>query len=152
MARSYVGCQQNASLIGHPLHAEYVAWRNMRFRCSAKPGTKWHADYVIRGITVCARWLGRNGFAAFVEDMGKRPSAAHSLDRKNNAKGYSPSNCRWVLLPTQARNSRRNRQLTYGRRTMSIVEWAEEVGVHQNLIAKRLSRGWSTRDAIFGRT
>ena len=39
--------------------------------------------------------------------MGERPSPAHSIDRKDNSKGYEPGNCRWATASDQTRNSRK---------------------------------------------
>lgn len=62
---------------------EYDAWREMRKRCYI-PGTAQFCDYGGRGIVVCKRWAD---YANFLEDMGRKPTAAHSLDRKNNSLG-----------------------------------------------------------------
>ncbi len=57
-----------------------------------------------RGISVCREW--RESVVAFVQDMGSRPTRKHQLDRIDNDKGYSPSNCRWVEKKPQMRNTR----------------------------------------------
>ena len=38
--------------------------------------------------------------------------------------------------------------LTYMRRTMSVSEWAEELGIRANVIRKRLAAGWPTDQAL----
>ena len=53
---------------------------------------------------MCSRW--RYSFAAFLMDMGPRPSLRHTLDRINPDLGYGPANCRWSLPEVQARNKR----------------------------------------------
>ena len=81
----------------------YRAWLGMVSRCT-RPTHKAWADYGGRGIIVCARWL--ENFAAFVDDIGERPSAKHSIDRRDNDLGYSPDNCKWATSSEQARNRR----------------------------------------------
>ena len=81
---------------------EYTAWQAMHARCNATKGRDAKA-YRERGIGVCERW---QVFENFLEDMGLRPSAEHSLDRRNNNKGYSPDNCRWATPEQQLCNRR----------------------------------------------
>ena len=42
-------------------------------------------------------------FADFLTDLGPRPPGT-TLDRKDNAKGYKPGNCRWATPRKQALN------------------------------------------------
>lgn len=82
--------------------AEYSVWVGMRRRCH-DPKFKSYPDYGGRGITVCERWLS---FANFLADMGRRPSPAHSIERKDNDRGYAPDNCIWATRDAQATNRR----------------------------------------------
>jgi hypothetical protein len=76
----------------------------MNQRCT-NPRNKRYADYGGRGIQVCDRW--RTSFAAFLEDMGRRPSPEHSIDRyPNNDGNYEPGNCRWATAKQQRANRR----------------------------------------------
>lgn len=74
----------------------------MRSRClnPKNPGFKWYGG---RGIDVCKRWQGPDGFANFFADMGPPPPGT-SLDRRNPDGNYEPSNCRWATPEIQANN------------------------------------------------
>jgi hypothetical protein len=124
---------------------EYRSWRSMIARC-CDPSHKSYPSYGGRGIEVCDRWL--TSLSAFLADMGPRPSKRHSLDRIDNDQGYSPDNCRWATQKVQSNNTRTNRLLTFGGRTLTLTEWAEEVGLPRRMIGLRLGRGWSVERAL----
>jgi hypothetical protein len=63
---------------------------------------KW---YGARGITVCERWRGKDGFENFRADMGERPDGL-TLDRIDPFGNYEPGNCRWATWTEQQRNKR----------------------------------------------
>jgi hypothetical protein len=50
----------------------------MRSRCTNLRDKKY-ADYGGRGIGVCVRWLS---FKNFLDDMGTKPTARHTIERK----------------------------------------------------------------------
>ena len=124
---------------------EYVAWRNARSRCH-NPLNNRYEHYGARGITMCVEW--RSSFIAFLEEMGRRPSPNHTLERINNDIGYQPGNCKWATRSEQARNRSTNRFLSINGETKPTACWSDEFGITQSLIHSRLKRGWSEEAAV----
>jgi hypothetical protein len=79
----------------------YASWEAMIQRC-CNPNSTHYSYYGGRGIAVCKRW---RSFENFLADMGERPLGL-TLDRTNNARGYSRANCKWVTRKEQANNRR----------------------------------------------
>ena len=126
--------------------SERARWRTMIARCTNAASLSF-SIYGGRGITVCDRW--RESFEAFREDVGPRPSAAHSLDRIDNDRGYEPGNVRWATRRDQARNRRDNHTLTLGGVTACITEWAERTSIPKNVLWVRITTlRWSTERAL----
>jgi hypothetical protein len=128
---------------------EYRAYHAMKDRC-LYPLDKRYPEYGGRGITVCERWLGENGFLNFLADVGPRPGPEYSLDRyPNNATGnYEPGNVRWATIDQQANNTRTNKLFTLNGVTLTQAQWTKRLGLSNTAIASRLEAGWSLEDAL----
>ena len=139
--------------------AEYKAWLALRTRCY-NPKSARYKSYGARGIRVCGLW--RNSFAEFLQDVGKKPSRQHSIDRIDNDLGYfcghcddcrlsgiSSCNCKWSTKAEQDRNKQGNVWMTARGKTMILADWAKETGQNDSLIRSRRKRGWSDEKAIF---
>lgn len=132
---------------------EYTTYLGMRSRCE-NPNSTDFADYMARGIYVCERWV--NSFANFLSDMGKAPSAQHSIDRIDNDGPYSPENCRWALPRQQARNKRSTRYVEAFGKRMSVAELSEVIGKPYQSILYRINHNiplddWLKSTSIHGR-
>jgi hypothetical protein len=124
---------------------EYLVWKAMRARCKSS-NPKMAPYYRDRGISVCKRW---DSFVNFYADMGAKPSSKHSIDRINNDKGYSPSNCRWATKEEQQTNKRGTYQLTMNGETLNIAQWARRYGLIKTTLWTRIiKRGESLQEAV----
>lgn len=102
----------------------YRAWCSMRRRCYAKGRKDFH-NYGGRGITVCPQW---KDFSVFLADMGQPPSPTHSLDRIDNERAYSPTNCRWATPLEQISNRRVSVLATFNGVTKTLGTWSRHLG------------------------
>jgi hypothetical protein len=125
--------------------SEYNTWIAMKDRCE-NPQDASYPRYGGRGIAVCGRW--RKSFTAFLADMGQKPSPKHTIERRDNARGYEPGNCVWATRAAQNRNRSITHTLTLDGETLCLSEWAARSGVPAALISTRLRRGWNEADAV----
>lgn len=125
---------------------EYGAWQAMKSRCYNKNHV-YYKYYGGRGITVCDRWLGEDGFEHFFSDMCPRPKGG-TLDRIDNNKGYSPENCKWASKTEQANNRRNNVRITFDGESMTIPQWANKLGISVHTLKTRIRRGMPLEKAL----
>lgn len=114
----------------------YRTWQHMRSRCMNKDNDSF-ANYGGRGITICSEW---DSFENFRDDMGNPSSPEHTIDRIDNDKGYSKSNCRWANATTQGRNKRNNRVIEYQGEMKTVMEWHEVTGIPYTTLLNRLRK------------
>lgn len=125
---------------------EYGVWCRMIDRCY-NPNIPSFSNYGGRGIIVCERW--RHDFAAFLADVGPRPSPAHSIDRIDNDGNYEPGNVRWATKHQQMRNTRFNVVIEWRGEKRCLFEWAVILGINAYTLHARLRRrGWTIERAM----
>ena len=120
---------------------EYRAWSAMIYRCHNKK-SNGYPRYGARGIFVNDRW--RSSFMHFLEDMGKRPSSNHSIDRIDNDDGYYKDNCRWATCEQQVNNKSTNLKF----KGETATQASRRLGGEDSLVFGRLKNGWS-KDVAF---
>lgn len=145
------GCLSKIGAVKHGLRnsSEYRIWIQLKSRCYNE-NHEFYKDYGARGITVCDEWT--NDFMAFYNDMGPRPSAHHSIDRRDNDKGYSKENCRWATAEEQQNNTRKNVLYKYKGIFKTLPAWCRELNLNFNKMRKRLELGWSIEEAFEGKS
>lgn len=138
--------KHGASMVGHHW-PEYKIWCRMKQTCYNPkcPGWKW---YGAKGIKVCDRWLGPNGFQNFIADMGRRPDDKTSIDRINSNDDYCPENCRWADPLEQGGNTSRCRFLELDGVRLTMRQWALRIGLDYDALRYRLKAGWTVLEAL----
>ena len=110
----------------------YKRWKGMFIR-TKDTHKKKNSCYI--GKSVCKRW---HKFENFLADMGE-PPPGYTLERINNRKGYSPSNCKWATWTEQMNNHSGVRRLAFRGKTQSMKAWADELGLKYSTLANRLN-------------
>ena len=118
----------------------YNTWCNMKQRCY-NPNNAKYKNYGARGITVCDEWVSDfNSFYNWSINNGWEDGL--TIDRINNDKGYSPDNCRWTDLITQANNRSHNAYIDCNGEVHTISEWCNILGIkNKSTVYLRHSQG-----------
>lgn len=123
-------------------------WSSMIARCS-RVTHHAYANYGGRGIGVCREW--QDSFVAFYDwAVSCGYQRGLSIDRINNALGYSPDNCRWASLAVQNSNKRGCVYLTAFGETKTMAEWSRDprAAVSADTLGARVKLGWKAETAI----
>jgi hypothetical protein len=75
----------------------------------------------------------------------------YTLERNDSDKDYCPENCKWASRKEQNRNRSITKMLTVYGVTRPFGEWCEIGNVNYDVAKNRLRRGWSNKEAIFGK-
>lgn len=107
------GCGTSKYKLYREYKEEHAVFSSMWRRCKYyNPAS--HKSYFDKNISLCPRWDGDffEAFSNFIEDMGRRPTKDHEIDRKDSNCGYSKENCRWVPRRVNALNKERTVSLS----------------------------------------
>ena len=128
------GCVPRKHILGVSDVLTYTCWLKMIRRCYEKDH-KMYEYFGGRGIKVCDEWLE---FKGFVKDMGDRPDGA-LLERKDDSKGFSKSNCKWVAAIEQVVDNEEKDNSKISPRTGRTLRVYHKKGIrHQKRLLKTL--------------
>ena len=117
----------------------------MKARCLNPKSPNFH-NYGGRGIRVHGPWI--QSFKVFLNDVGRRPSRDHTIDRIDNDGHYEPGNVKWSTGVEQGERRRDNRTLTFCGETLTLIQWARRIGISHACLSMRLYRGDSVERAL----
>lgn len=128
----------------HPLYHVMV---DMMDRCY-NPRAQEYKNYGKRGITICDEW--RNDYGSFVR-WGLEHGYAKGLqiDRIDNSKGYSPSNCRFVTPSVNANNRRNTVMIEVRGQVLPCAEAARIYNISPETIRRRYRAGMRGEKLIY---
>ncbi len=126
--------------------SSYNTWRAMMRRCYNQKD-KDFLRYGGVGVSVCPQW---HDYTVFAKDMGE-PVGTQTLDRIDPYGNYTPDNCRWASLPTQARNIRVPADSKTGHIGVHLrgKKWYAEVTVNKKKFYSKACQ--SIEDAVLAR-
>ena len=79
----------------------YMIWTGLKSRCHNEKHVAFRY-YGAKGIKLCAAW--RNSFASFRDwALSHGYQEELSIERKDPARGYGPSNCKWTTMAERYR-------------------------------------------------
>lgn len=123
-------------------------YKSMKSRCY-KENNNRYSSYGARGIKICPKWLGEDGFINFYNwSMDNGYNDKLTIDRIDTNKNYEPSNCRWSTYKIQENNKTNNRIIECNGVSHTLGEWADITGLNLSTIWARLNSGWSDEDAV----
>ena len=129
---------------GGSYDTEYSIWAAMKHRCR-NVNEHYHFG---RGVSVCQRWV--DSYAAFISDVGRRPSPNHTIDRFPDRNGnYEPGNVRWATHAEQQANLSNNIHVTVDGRKMLVTHACRYLGISRDSVRRLVKRyGVSQEEAI----
>jgi hypothetical protein len=117
----------------------YKVWQGMKTRCTNRKAINFD-NYGGRGISYDKQW---EHFENFFQDMGYDYKEGLTLERKDNTKGYSKENCKWVTPKEQNENMRCNVYIAYQGDKLSAEVISKMTGLTRATIYHRHRKGWS---------
>lgn len=122
-------------------------WRGMILRC--KENYSERHLYFDKGITVCKEWSETHKhFTKWAYENGYKKGL--QIDRRDNSKGYSPENCRWVTSKVNCNNRDCTFYINYKDEKIALKMLLERLNRDSDYytILGRIKRGMDHNTAI----
>jgi hypothetical protein len=113
----------------------YRVWRSMKARCD-NPNDSAYENYGARGIEVCDQWQEFEPFRDW--SLANDYNAKMTIERNNVNGNYEPSNCRYIPLGEQTRNTRRTIWIKDQTHLISLPQFCENHAVPYLLVYSAL--------------
>jgi len=121
---------------GNKTTRAYKRFHEIHTRCYNTKHPRYK-DYGGRGIYVCDEW---HSFPIFRDWFDSHVAEGEQLDRIDNNGPYAPWNCRGATRKEQARNTRKNVNITWEDETLCIRAWAEKLKINARTLRNRIRR------------
>lgn len=126
----------------------YSIYNGMKQRCN-NPNHIEYKSYGGRGISVCDEWNVPDGLAAFAEwALLNGYTEELTIERIDVNGNYEPKNCTWIPLSEQAKNTTRNRFVTYKGKKLILKDFARITGIDHRKIGRYLDKGFSVDEIL----
>jgi len=123
----------------------YKRFHEIHTRCYNTKHPRYK-DYGGRGIYVCDEW---HSFPIFRDWFESHVGEGEQLDRIDNNGPYAPWNCRGATRKEQARNTRKNVNITWEDETLCIRAWAEKLKINAGTLQGRIRlHNWPIEKAL----
>jgi hypothetical protein len=126
----------------------YRVWNAMKRR--VLPSWKHRVHYFDRGITICKSW--DNSYVKFRDwAILNGYKKGLEIDRRNNNKGYKPSNCRFVTRKVNTCNRGVTIMVNYKSVNQSLSLLCANLGMNKTQcygIARRVKKGVKIEESI----
>lgn len=132
----------HGEIVKHKPSPELRSFQSAKARCN-NPNDLAYDRYGKRGIE-----FRFTSFEEFLNELGRKPTKKHTLDRIETNGHYEVGNVKWSTYLEQNRNKRNNLCLTHNNETLTESEWCSRIGVRTGVITARLNRQWCIPCAV----